>query len=156
MDYAPFSNVFWGLQISALISALQRVLSWIFNWKEDFPKHFPFMSLCLQLLWYLPYEITYFILVYWSMIYPHLVECNFHWVKSRLCFLYHIPLPWWLSGNESACNAGDPSLIPGWGRSLGERNGYPLQHSCLENSMNREAWWATVHGVIKSCIQLNN
>ena len=43
-------------------------------------------------------------------------------------------------GKESACDAGDLGLIPGWGRSPGERNGNPLQYSCLENSMDREAW----------------
>ena len=42
---------------------------------------------------------------------------------------------------ESACNARDPDLIPGSGRFPGERNGYPLQYSCLENSMDRGAWW---------------
>ena len=46
---------------------------------------------------------------------------------------------------DSACNVGDPGLIPGLGRPPGEGNGYPLQYSCLENSMDREAWWATVH-----------
>ena len=45
-------------------------------------------------------------------------------------------------GKESACNAGDPSLIPGMGRSPGEGNGHPLQYSYLENSMDREAWQA--------------
>ena len=49
----------------------------------------------------------------------------------------------------SACNAGDPGSIPGLGRSPGEANGNPLQYSCLENSMDRGAWWATVHGVSK-------
>ena len=53
-------------------------------------------------------------------------------------------------GKESACNAEDPGLIPGSGRSLGEGNGNPLQYSCLENSMDRGAWRATVHGVAKS------
>ena len=48
-----------------------------------------------------------------------------------------------------ACNAGDLGLIPGLGRSLGEGNGNPLQYSCLENSIDREAWRATVHGVAK-------
>ena len=48
---------------------------------------------------------------------------------------------------KSACNAGDPGSVPGSGRSPGERNGYPLQYSCLENSVDRGAWWATVHGV---------
>ena len=57
---------------------------------------------------------------------------------------------------ESACSAGTPSLIHGLGRSPGEGNGYPLQHSCLENSMEREAWQATIHGVTKSQTQLND
>ena len=48
---------------------------------------------------------------------------------------------------ESACNAEDPGSIPGLGRSPGEGNGYPLQCFCLENSMDRGAWWATVPGV---------
>ena len=50
-------------------------------------------------------------------------------------------------GKASACNAGDPSLIPELGRSPGEGNGNPLQHSCLENPMDRGAWRAAVHGV---------
>ena len=53
-------------------------------------------------------------------------------------------------GKESACNAGDPSSIPGSGRSLGEGNGSLLQHSCLKNHMYRGTWWTTVHGVAKS------
>ena len=43
-------------------------------------------------------------------------------------------------GKDSACNAGDPGLIPGLGRSPGEGNGNPLQYSCLENPMERGAW----------------
>ena len=54
------------------------------------------------------------------------------------------------SGKESACNAGDPGSIPGSGRSAGEGNCYPLHYSGLENSMDRGAWQATVHGVTKS------
>ena len=50
---------------------------------------------------------------------------------------------------ESACNAGDPGLIPGLGRSPGERNGNPLQYSCLENPMDRGAWRAIAHGFTK-------
>ena len=53
-------------------------------------------------------------------------------------------------GKESACNAGDLGLIPELGWSPGERNGNPLQHSRLENSMDRAAWQVTVHGVAKS------
>ena len=48
---------------------------------------------------------------------------------------------------ESAYSAGDLGLIPGWGRSSGEGNGYPLQYSCLEKSMDKGAWLATVHGL---------
>ena len=51
---------------------------------------------------------------------------------------------------KSPCNVGDQGLIPGLGRSLGEGTDNPLQYSCLENYMGREAWWATVHGVTKS------
>ena len=58
-------------------------------------------------------------------------------------------------GKESACSAGEPGSIPGLGRSSGEGNGNSLQYSCLENSMDREAWWATVHGVAKSQTWLN-
>ena len=53
------------------------------------------------------------------------------------------------TGKASACNVGDPGSIPGSGRSPGEGNGNPLQYSCLENSMDGGAWWATVHGVTK-------
>ena len=52
-------------------------------------------------------------------------------------------------GKESACNAGDPGLIPGLGRSPGEGNGNPLQYSSLKNPMGRGAWQATVHGVAR-------
>ena len=52
-------------------------------------------------------------------------------------------------GKESACNAGDSGLIPGLGRSPGEGNGNPLQYCCLENPMDKGAWWATVHGVTR-------
>ena len=58
---------------------------------------------------------------------------------------------WVRSGKESDCNAGDLALIPGWGRSPGEGNGYPLQYSGLENSID-----CIVHGVSKSQTQLSD
>ena len=64
------------------------------------------------------------------------------WNMLTLCFLGG------LDGKESACHAGDLGSTPGLGRSPGERNGNPLQYSCLENSMDRGAWRA--HGVAKS------
>ena len=59
-------------------------------------------------------------------------------------------------GKESAHNAGGPGSIPGSESSPGEGDGHPLQCSCLENSMGREAWWAIVHGVTKSQTQLSD
>ena len=56
----------------------------------------------------------------------------------------------------SARDAEDLGLIPGLGRSPGEGNGNLLQYSCLENSMDGEAWWATVHGVAKSQTRLSD
>ena len=51
---------------------------------------------------------------------------------------------------------GDPGLIPGSGRPPGEGNGYPLQYSCLENPVDKGAWWATTHGAAKSQTQLRD
>ena len=60
------------------------------------------------------------------------------------------------AGKESTCRVGDLGSIPGLGRSPGDGNGYPLQYSGLETSMNREAWWATIHGVANSQTQLSH
>ena len=62
----------------------------------------------------------------------------------------YIGLPSGSDGKASASSAGNTSSIPGLGRSPGEENGNPLQYPCLENLMDRGAWWATVHGVAKS------
>ena len=56
----------------------------------------------------------------------------------------------------SACNEGDLGSIPGSGRCPEEGNGNPLQYSCLENPMDVGAWWATVHGVVKSQTRLSD
>ena len=61
-----------------------------------------------------------------------------------------------LDGRESACNEGDLGSISGSGRSLEEENSYPLKYSCLENSMDRGAWWTIVHAVTKSQTQLSD
>ena len=63
------------------------------------------------------------------------------------------PCPRWYSGKEPTASAGDTrdmGSIPGSGRSPGGGNDNPLQYSCLENSINTWAWWATVHGVAKN------
>ena len=71
-------------------------------------------------------------------------------LKSQKCF------PGGSDVKASAFNAEDLGLIPESERSPGEGNGNPFQYSCLENSMSREAWWTTVHGVIHSQIQLSD
>ena len=95
-------------------------------------------------------------------------ECTRHWdfMKSQKkcacphvftvaccdCFLYRgtIGFPGSSDGRGSPCNAGDPGLISGLGRSPGEGNDKLLQYSCLESPMDRGSWWAPVHGVKES------
>ena len=77
------------------------------------------------------------------------------WFQA-LCLV--LGLPRWLNFKESTCNVGhtgDAGYIPGLGRPLGG-NGNPLQYSCLEHSMDRGAWWATVHGVTKNQTRLSD
>ena len=72
--------------------------------------------------------------------------------------MYHCTT-FFLGGSEvktSASTVRDPGSVPGLGRSPGEGNGNPLQDSCLENPMDRRAWWATVHGIAKSWTRLSD
>ena len=75
-----------------------------------------------------------------------------HEPTNSYLWVYNLSLgfPNGSDSQESACNAEDPDWIPGLGRSPGGEHGNPLQYSCLENPMDRGAWWATVHGVAKS------
>ena len=69
---------------------------------------------------------------------------------------YYHSFPCGSDNEEYACKTLDSGLIPETGRSPGEGNGNPLQYSCLENSMDRGAWWAAIHEVTNSWIQLSN
>ena len=75
-------------------------------------------------------------------------------------YRHHVPVylffPGGSDGKESACNVGNLGPIPGLGRSSVEGNANPLQHSCLENPMDRGAWWATVYIITKSQTWLSN
>ena len=80
--------------------------------------------------------------------------------NSKLLIYPFLPLLLGFPGDSGLktlpANAGDMGLSLGLGRSSGEGNGHPLQYSCLENSVDRGAWWATVHGVAKRQTQLND
>ena len=78
------------------------------------------------------------------------------WRRDRLPTPVSLGFPGGSGGKESTCNVGDLGSIPGFGRSPGEWNGYPLQYSDLENSMDRGFWLATVHGITKTQTQLSN
>ena len=71
-------------------------------------------------------------------------------IRSCLEYGFFPDFPGGSDVKESACNGGDPSSIPGSGRSPGEGNGNPFQYSCLENPMDGGVWQATLHGVTKS------
>jgi len=88
-----------------------------------------------------------------------------HCGKPNICPPPHTVnnIAWWCvsfscgtDSKESCCNAGDKGSVPVLGRSLGGGNGYPIKYSCLENPMDREAWWTRVHGVAKSQTQLSD
>ena len=98
--------------------------------------------------WYKHLVVKNQILFYNTFIYMSEYELNF---KDQC-----MGLPYSSDGKESACNAEDLGSVLGSGRSSGERNGNPLQYSCLENPMDREAWWATVHSITKSWTQLSD
>ena len=86
--------------------------------------------------------------IQWSITFVTLLSS----IEQDLCNIKDFSL--WLSGKESACNAGDVGSIPGLGRSPGEGNGNPLQYFCLRNSMDRGA--SVVHGIEKSQTQLSD
>ena len=91
------------------------------------------------------YIFILFILVLWH--FP-ILKVGFFFSSTSPLILGGFPCG--SDSKESACNSGDPDSPLGLGRSPGEGNGNPLQYSCLQNSMDRGAWWATDHEVSKS------
>ena len=107
--------------------------------------------------------MTVFLLSNSDVFFPlsFLIYTDYNLILAAICLVfYHQICCWGFSagseGRVSAHNAGDPGLIPQQGRALGEGNDNPLRYCCLENSMDRGAWWATVHGVINSQTRLSN
>ena len=70
--------------------------------------------------------------------------------------VWGVVFPGGSDSKESTCNAGNLGSIPGSGRTPGGRHGNPLQYACLENPMDRGAWWATVDGVVKNRTRLSD
>ena len=84
------------------------------------------------------------------------VKWSWWGISRQLYETHYTAFPGGSDGKESACSAGDTGSIPGLWRYPGERNGYPLQYSCLENSKDSGAWDPTVRGIAKSWTQLSN
>ena len=76
--------------------------------------------------------------------------------KKEGVYIYILGFPGGSDDKESACSVGDPGLIPELARFPWRREGYPLQYSCLENPINRAAWWTTVYGVANGQARLSN
>ena len=112
------------------------------NKKKTKNCHCVVMEVKLDLQWWSFHNIY----KYWMSVYIR-NKCNVVCQFSQL--IINGGFPGSSIGKESACSAKDPGSIPGSGRSPGEGNSNPLQDSCLENPMNRGAWWATVHGVTR-------
>ena len=99
---------------------------------------------------FLPYNIIFSLICIYCNLFENLcLHENLHTnIYSSLIHNYQqlviikvfLRFPWWLRGKASACNMGDPSLIPGSGRCPGEANGDPVQYSCLENSVGYNPW----------------
>ena len=103
------------------------------------------------------YSVVIYLFKYSCKIHMHICHHLLGWfLPAWFSVALHgdLAFPGRSDGKESAYNAGDIGLIPGSGRSSGEGNTYLLQYSCLENSVNRGAWRATVHGIMKSQIWL--
>ena len=96
----------------------------------------------------------------WNQLVRKVIHLIFIFCHELSLFLkicdYNLGFPGGSDGKVSDWNAGDLGSIPGLGISPGGRNGNPLQYSCPGNSTNRGAWWATVHGVAKSCTRLRD
>ena len=107
--------------------------------------------MCVSHIWK-----SHHVKIYNVLIIIYTILLTFQFLSYINIFLNQEGFPGDSDGKESAYSAGDSGSNPGSGKSPGEGNGNPLQSSCLENSMDREAWWATVHGVAKSQTRLSD
>ena len=134
----PKGNMIW-------VSLLSRIrnLTTVFNFQELLP-----VLIILSSLY--PLRLFFF---FWMQYPLEFLLCRHRF--DVIIFLI-LGFPGGSEGSASACDTEGPGSIPGLGRPPGEGNGNPLQYSCLENPMDRGAWWATVHGVAKSRTRLSD
>ena len=160
------SRRWWNTEKPGMLQfmRLQRVgHDWATEWKQmclTF-SFFSFSSCCFWTEYFFPHvfhlHLISLLLVVTLEMYHAWLACQNN-KKLNNILLPSQGLPQWLSSKESACNAGATGYVGsilGSGRSPGVGNGHPLQYSCLETSMGREAWWATVHGAVKCWTQLS-
>ena len=118
--------------------------------KEEYALPFSVSYVLAQWLSRNWFSIYIFFFLFFFFLFKELCRVNLSRYIAKLCFHHG------LDGKDSASNVGDLGLISGSGRSTGKGNGNPLQYSCLENSMEREAGKATDYGIPKSQVQLSN
>ena len=160
------NNEIWGLNLEmlVLVTKTSRMLNAnLINFISNDSR-----LLVSQVLWsnylctYLNSNLNVYTVLNWLMSAPVLrlksqpaVPQNMTIIGNKV-FKEVISFPGGSDGKGSPCNAEGLSSTPGWRRSQGERHGSPLYYSCLESSMNKGAWQATVHGAEKSWIQLSD
>ena len=118
---------------------------------------FTFWNMCIadrRVLMIIKNSQASFIIFLSNRIHTHIVGIEYKAFSSSLWVQWGFPGS--SDGKAFACYAGDPDSVSGSGSPPGEGNGNPPQYSCLENSMDRRAWWTAVHGVEKIWTQLSN
>ena len=141
---------------SLLISWLQSLSAVILEPKKIEPDT---VSTFPPSIWHEVMGLDAMILVFWMLSFkPAFSLSSFTFIKRLLSSssLYAMDFLVGSEGKASACNTGDLGSIPESGRSPEEWSGNPLQYYCLENSMDRGAWWPIVHGVAERWIKLSD
>ena len=141
-SWQTFKN--WEILIKIWFPALESSLSWqfwayILTWQQHLEGSVP--------VWATVTSTPYYI---WGGQWPFTAAAVHPFLSFFFGHTRQHMLPWWLKRERICLQCRHPGSVPGFGRSPGEETGNPLQYSWLENSMDREAWQATVHGMSKS------